>query len=174
VDVEVYSDADEVELILNGNSLGRQPAGPNAEYRARFQVGYEPGELVAVAYRGGVASERTSLRSATAARLTATADRSMLRSDGGDLAYISIEFVDPDGIRDTSEDHLVQVTVDGAGVLQALGSARPASDEPFHSSSCTTFDGRAIAIIRPTGPGEIIVTVACEGSAPAITRLQVT
>ena len=57
------------------------------------------------------------------------------------------------GIRDTSRDHLVDVTVDGAGVLQAMGSARPASDEPFHSSSCTTFDGRAIAIIRPTGSG---------------------
>ena len=64
IDVEVYSDADEVELILNGTSLGRQPAGPQADYRARFEVGYEPGELVATTYRGGVSSERTSLRSA--------------------------------------------------------------------------------------------------------------
>lgn len=171
IDVEVYSDADEVELILNGNPLGRQPAGRREEYRARFEVGYEPGELVAVAYREGVPSERTALRSTTTAHLTTTTDRSVLRCDGGDLAYISIEFVDADGVRDTSQDHLVEVAVDGGGVLQALGSARPASDEPFHSSSCTTFDGRAIAIIRPTGPGEIVVTVDCEGSAPAVTRL---
>ena len=80
----------------------------------------------------------------------------------------------PTGVRDTSQDRLVEVAVDGDGVLQALGSARPASDEPFHSSSCTTFDGRAIAIIRPTGPGEIIVTVDCEGSTPAVVRLQAT
>jgi len=174
IDVEVYSDADEVELILNGNSLGRQPTGPGGEYRARFEVGYEPGELVAVAHRGGVASERTSLRSTTTAQLTATGDRTVLRCDGGDLAYISIDFIDPDGVVDTSKDRLVEVTVNGAGVLQALGSARPASDEPFNSSSCTTFDGRAIAIIRPTSPGEIIVTVEREGSPPAVTRLVAT
>lgn len=172
-DIEVYSDADDVELILNGRSLGLQPAGPNEEYRARFGVGYEPGELVAVAYRGGVASERTTLRSATTAHLTTTADRSELRADGGDLAYLTIEFVDSNGVRDTSRDQLVEVSVDGAGVLQALGSARPASNEPFQASSCTTFDGRAIAIIRPTEPGEITVTVTCGGSAPAVTRLVV-
>ena len=98
----------------------------------------------------------------------------MLRCDGGDLAYIDIEFVDADGVRDTSQDHLVTVAVEGHAVLQALGSARPASDEPFQSSACTTFDGRAIAIIRPTSPGEIIVTVECEGSPAAVIRLQST
>ena len=78
--------------------------------------------------------------------LTATSDRSVLRCDGGDLAYISIEFIDADGVRDTSQDHLVEVAVDGAGVLQALGArarhpmspsthppARPSMVEPSPS-----------------------------------------
>ena len=51
--VEVYADADEVELLVNGRSLGRQPAGAEHRFRAEFETTYEPGELEAVAWRDG-------------------------------------------------------------------------------------------------------------------------
>jgi beta-galactosidase len=63
VQVEVYSADDEVELVLNGTSLGRQPAGRANKFRASFDTAYAPGELVAVGYRDGV-SRRTTLVSA--------------------------------------------------------------------------------------------------------------
>lgn len=166
-EVEVYSDADEVELVLNGRSLGRSAAGPAVEFRARFDVAYEPGELVAIAYRDGTPSERTALVTASDRVLVASADRSRIQPGPGDLAYISIEFRDGHDVLNSSEDALVHVSVDGPGELVALGSARPATEERFDSTSCTTFDGRAVAIVRPTGEGEIEVTVRSPGLADA-------
>ncbi|MFF1571400.1 glycoside hydrolase family 2 TIM barrel-domain containing protein [Leifsonia sp. NPDC058292] len=170
-EVEVYSDADEVELILNGVSLGRRHTGGDHDFRASFELAFEPGELTAVGYRGGRASEATSLLTATGSQLIASADRSEVLVDGGDLAFVTIEFRDGRGILDASRDRLVNVTVDGPGELQALGSACPASEESFLASSCTTFDGRALAIIRPTGPGEIQVTVTSDEMRPSVVHL---
>ena len=63
--VEVYADADEVELSVNGRSLGRQPAGAEHRFRAEFETAYEPGVLAAVAWRDGHEIGRAELRSAT-------------------------------------------------------------------------------------------------------------
>ena len=51
-------------------------------------------------------------------------------------------------------------------MLAGLGSARPDTEEPFGASRCTTFDGRALAIVRPTGPGAIEIRVEAEGCEP--------
>lgn len=59
-------------------------------------------------------------------------------------------------------DRKVSVQVTGPGILKALGSARPASTESLKTSRCTTFDGRALAIIRPTAAGIIEVTVSSQ------------
>ena len=56
VTVEIYGDADEVELLVNGRSLGRRPAGPDHRYRAEFEAEFEPGLLEAVAWRGTTSS----------------------------------------------------------------------------------------------------------------------
>ena len=53
--------------------------------------------------------------------------------------------------------------VEGPGVLQALGSANPATGEGFTGTSCTTFDGRALAVVRPTGEGLITLRATAEG-----------
>ena len=166
-EVEVYSDADEVELILNGRPLGRAVAGAAREFRASFDIPYEPGELVALAYRDGVASERTALVTASDRLLVARSDRARIRACSCDLAYVSIEFRDRHDVLNSSKDAAVHVTVDGPGDLVALGSARPATEQRFDSTSCTTFDGRALAIVRPTGEGRITVTVRSEGESDA-------
>ena len=58
-------------------------------------------------------------------------------------------------------DRKVEVEVDGPAVLHGLASARPSTEEPYTGSSVTTYDGRALAVVRPTGAGTI--TVRCEG-----------
>jgi hypothetical protein len=60
----------------------------------------------------------------------------------------------------------VTVTVGGAGRLQGLGSARPVTDETYTADTHTTFEGRALAVIRPTGAGPIRITTAVEGLDP--------
>lgn len=164
MEVEVYSDADEVELLLDGVSVGRAQTGPANHYRAVFTVPYQPGTLTAIAYDDGAERSRTALTTATEPKLAVTIDRDQLTANETDLAFVTLELRDPTGNLATSADREISVQVTGPGILQGLGSARPVSTESYNTSRCTTFDGRALAIIRPTSPGTIQVTV----SAPEI------
>ncbi|MFC7886212.1 glycoside hydrolase family 2 TIM barrel-domain containing protein [Streptomyces sp. NPDC057376] len=167
VTVEVYSDAHEVELLLNGTSLGRRTVGAGQRFRTEFELVHEPGELVAVAYRDGAETGRSSLRSADGpVRLDIRADREVIKGTGGDLAYVDLALTDARGTVHTATDRQVRVEVSGAGELLALGSADPATDESFGSCAHHTYEGRALAVVRPTGPGKIRLTVAAEGCDP--------
>ena len=166
--VEVYSDSDEVELLLNGRSLGVAATGRTNRYRATFSVPFEPGELIAVSRTGGVETGRDAARSAADELvLSASADRSEIRSTDDDLAFVSITLGDAAGIVRLDSDRAVSVTVDGPGTLLGLGSAQPRTEESYLAATHTTFDGRALAVIRPTGPGTITVTVTAPDCAPA-------
>jgi beta-galactosidase len=168
VTVEVYADADEVELVRNGESLGRQPAGRKQRYRAEFETTCEPGELVAVAWKGGEEIGRHTLRSAEGpVRLTARADRSEIAAGETDLAFVELVLGDASGVVATTEERTVTVAVEGPGILQGLASANPCTEEPFTDAEHTTFDGRALAVVRPTGPGTITVTAKADGLDPA-------
>ena len=167
VAVEVYADADEVELLVNGRSAGRQPSGVSHRYKSHFEVTYEPGLLEAVAWRDGAESGRTVIRSAGEAMvLHLDVDRSIIAADSEDLAFVTFALVDNEGTLHIGCDRQIDVQVDGPGVLQALGSANPATEEGSTGTSCTTFDGRALAIVRPTGEGPITLSVAAEGCGP--------
>lgn len=164
ITVDVYSDADEIELLANGSSAGRSSVGEQRAFQARFDTTYQPGELIAVAFTGGVETARTALTTASGpVALVVAPEREEVIAGAGDLAYLPIELRDSGGILITDADIPVTVAVDGAGVLQALSSGRPDSAEAFQAPSCQTYDGRALAIVRPTGPGEIIVTVSAPG-----------
>ena len=167
VTVEVYADAEEVELLVNETPVGRAPAGDRARYRATFETAYEVGSIVAVAYRDGLEVGRTSLQSAAAdVQLRVRVDRDEIRADDADLAYVEIELTDASGTLHVSRDRSVTVTVDGPAVLQGLGSANPCTEETFGGATHDTYDGRALAVIRPTGPGAIVVSVSAESCDP--------
>ena len=98
LEVLVYSELPEVELLLNGKSLGRKRAGLDTEYAAAFNVPYAPGRLTAVGYRDGREAARWELRTAgipAAAKLSV--DRQRLTANGTDIAYVAVELVDADG-----------------------------------------------------------------------------
>lgn len=122
---------------------------------------YRPGVLTAVAYRAGVETARSALASASGpARLTVSADRTLIRADDTDLAYLAIELRDAGGVLVTASDRAVRVDVAGAGELAGLGSGNPKTAERFDATVRHTFDGRALAVIRPTGTGIITITVS--------------
>ena len=142
---------------------------------ATLETVYRPGELTAVAYRAGAEVGRTSLASASGPTLlTAVADRTALRGDDTDLAYVAIELRDAAGVLVTGADVPVTVEVSGAGVLAGLGSGNPVTTERFDATTRTTFDGRALAIVRPTGVGAVTVTVTATGMEPVIVPLEAT
>ncbi|SEQ01236.1 beta-galactosidase [Streptomyces sp. yr375] len=167
VAIEVYSDADEVELLLDGDSLGRRPVGEEHRFRTEFDTTYQPGELLAVAYRDGLEVGRMSLKSATGpVRLTATAERPVVRATGGDLAYVTLALTDDQGICHNGADRPVSVEVSGAGVLLGYGSAAPSTEERFDTAEQLTYGGRAQAVLRPTAIGEIRLTATAPGCDP--------
>ncbi|MEU6917368.1 glycoside hydrolase family 2 TIM barrel-domain containing protein [Streptomyces olindensis] len=161
--VEVYSDADEVELFVNGDSLGRKAAGARHRYRTEFEVPFTPGTLTAVSHRDGAETGRSELVTATGdIALAVTVDRPVVAAGPDDLTFVDIALVDADGVVCTATDRRVEVSVDGPGVLQGLGSGDPRNTEPFTDNTHPTFGGRALAVVRPTGTGEIRVKVTAD------------
>ncbi|GAA4781096.1 glycoside hydrolase family 2 TIM barrel-domain containing protein [Microbacterium gilvum] len=159
VEVEVYAAGDRVVLLLDGAEVGRAEVGAERPRLAVVSTTYRPGELTAVAYDGDVEVGRTAIRSAGTPRLTATADRVHLAAGDADLAFVAIELRDADGALAADAEADVEVTVEGSGVLAGMCSARPATTERFDASTWRTFDGRALAVVRPDGEGDITVRV---------------
>jgi beta-galactosidase len=169
--VEVYSPADEVELLLNGRPAGKAPAGEAQRFKAVFDIAYEPGVLEAIAYQDGQEVSRTTLTSATGPlALTATAGSPELPPDGGDVTLVEVTLTDAAGTVATGSDRLLTATVTGPGELTAFGSARPCTEEGYLTGTHTTFDGRALAAIRATGPGDITLQVtSADGLTASVT-----
>ena len=162
--VEVYANADEVELFLDKKSRGRGKIGEAKPYAARIDVPFAPGVLEAVAYKDGREVGRSRLESAGAdIQLIAVADRTTIRSAPSDLAYVGITLTDARGVPHVLKDRPVTVEVTGSGALAGLGSARGDNAESFLGPTHTTYRGRVMAIVRPTGAGQINVRVAAEG-----------
>ena len=91
VKVYVYSKAPEVELFLNGTSLGKAAAGKENRFTAVFEVPYEAGELTAVSYENGAEVSRAQIASTkAAAAIRLTADKTGLTADGESLAYVEV------------------------------------------------------------------------------------
>ena len=159
--VEVYADADEVELLLNGTAIAKSPVGVKKALVANFDVVYEPGEIVAVAYRAGTEISRSKLVSAIgAAALRVTSDKPTLEADGQDLAHLELAFVGENGSLLNLLEQNVSVEIEGPATLAGLGNSNPQRLAPMDSSEHSTFDGRALAIIRATGSGSIRVTIS--------------
>ena len=132
IPVMAYTNAEEVELLLNGKSLGRKkkgepyviPVGQNisedlrftTRYRVVWEVPYAPGTLKAVAYSGGKAVATTEVKTAGApARLVLAPDRLTIRADGEDLSFVTVRIEDADGNLVPVADNLVRFEVEGAG-----------------------------------------------------------
>jgi hypothetical protein len=174
VTAHVYADADEVALLLNGEELGREPVGRTRAFEARFDVRWSAGMLTAVAYRAGRESGRFSLRSARGPVLLGIdSDRPRLRADDSDLAYVSITIHDGDGNLWVDRDRQVTLTIDGPATLIGYGTSDPATSETFGTPTRTTFQGRALAILRPAGTGTVTVTARSADLQPASVDIRV-
>lgn len=158
--VVVFSCADEVELLLNGASVGRKPVEKDGKLpqSALFETVYEPGTLVAVSYRNGEEVSRGELRTTGApAAVRLSAERV------GCYTYVSAEIVDPDGaLVDASLPMTAQVS--GGARLSAFGSANPITEENYTSGQFTSYRGRALAVLRAAEAGSTAeLTVSAQG-----------
>ena len=168
-DIEVYSTDDEIELLLNGKSLGRRRVGSRREHRVSFRTRYQPGVLVAIAYRNGREVSRSELTSATSdLRVRVSAESPTISADGDDLAFVHVELTDAAGTVEMLADEVVELSVSGPAELVGFASAAPATEDSFQSTAQHTYRGRAFAVLRSTGEnGKICVRAYTERARAA-------
>jgi beta-galactosidase len=163
--VDVYSAYENVELFLNGQSLGVKPATREERFTATFEVPYQPGELKAVGRAEGKPdAEFTIVTTGAPARVKLTPDRKTAQAGEGDLCYVTVEIVDSEGRPHPAADCPVFFTIQGPGEIAAVGSADPVSTERYRGNQRSTFRGRALVIVKPgTEPGEIRLRAHADG-----------
>lgn len=171
--VDVYANADETELFLNGESLGRRAL--NGGYIAAYEVPYSPGKLEAVSYVDGRAAGSTVLQTAGEInRLLVKPDRTCFPADGESLVFIKIYLADKDGVINRQESREVIIETKGNITLQGFGSADPGCEGSYQNKTWHSYDGAVMAVIRAAGtPGEAEVIVTAEGCAPEHVKLHI-
>ncbi|MBW8848307.1 MAG: DUF4982 domain-containing protein [Burkholderiales bacterium] len=152
VDVRVYANTDEVELLLNGRSLGRKPL---ARYgHLQWSVPYEAGSLTAQGYQAGkrVVSETVATTGdGSAVRLAV--DRARIRADGDDVAVVRVNVVDREGRIVPTANQRMAFEVTGPARLIGMGNGDPGSheaDKPAEFHRYAALSGwRHKAVARP-------------------------
>ncbi len=162
--VDVYSSCDRVKLMLNGKDLGTKPTTRETQFKAAWQVPYESGTLTAIGFTNNTEAARWELPTAgPPVALRLAADRTTLKADGQDLCCVVVEVVDAHGIRDPNAEKLVRFSVEGAGILAAVGNSKPTSLESFRQPQRTTHDGRCLVILKSNRtPGVIKLTAQAD------------
>jgi beta-galactosidase len=162
--INVYSQCDSVRLELNGKEIGVQQIN-GGRLTARFEAPYAAGELKAVGLKNGKVVAMKILRTAgPAKKLRLTVDRSTIRADRGDLAYVTVEITDASGNVLPDATNLVHFTLTGPGELAAVGSGAPDVMESFRQPQHTAWHGRCLAVLRPQGMvGKLTLRATADG-----------
>jgi beta-galactosidase len=168
VDVWVYSNSDEVELLLNGKSLGRKHKLGD-ELHLMWRVPYEPGTLKAIARRGGQVVLTQEVRTAgEPARIVISPDRRTINADGKDVSFITVKVVDEHGTLVPHADNEIEFHLVGQGFIAGVDNGSQISHEPFKASQRKAFNGLCLAIIQANrSAGSITITATAKGLQPA-------
>ena len=183
-----YTNADEVELLLNGKSLGRQKNDVgNAKMRNQIRwndVAYQPGTLEAVAYQDGKAVARHKIETTgPAVVLKAEADRPALvtkkpaadvwTADGMDLLHVQFTAVDKKGRCVQTENALVTFSVEGDARIVGVINGDIYSDELTVGNTRSLYNGKCTVILRAgRTPGKVTLTATAPGLKPVTLKLQ--
>jgi beta-galactosidase len=167
IDVRVFSNMEEVELLLNGRSLGRREMRRNSHLA--WNVFYEPGTLEAIGYRGGrTAAHKKIETTGPAARIVLTPDRKRIDADGEDVASVRVSVVDGSGRTVPTADDRICFEVTGRGRLIGVGNGDPSSHEADKASYRRLFNGLCLALVQSDfEPGSITVLARAEALAEA-------
>jgi beta-galactosidase len=142
--VDVYSASNEVELVLNGHSLGKKSCGRENHFLASYLIPYEPGTLTAISYNEGAEDGRFSIITADK---PAALKMEKVTENETHLVLIKVSAVDKDGILNRHCDLRLHAEVTGAQI-EAFGSGNPSGEEAYCTHDTTTFHGQALLAIR--------------------------
>ena len=198
VPVFAYTDAPEAELFVNGKSQGTRrkltreeafaakaagdPLWLQRRYRLIWEdVKYEPGEIRVVAHYASsdrlvngaspIVTEKAIRTAGVAHHLELIPDRTRLKADGDDLAYVTVRVVDKDGNLVPNANHLVSFKVKGAGRFRAAANGDATNLDLFHLPQHHAFAGQLTAIVQTAQQAGIITL---EASAKGVKKASLT
>jgi beta-galactosidase len=128
IDVWVNSNADDVELFLNGKSLGKKVMPRNSHLQ--WSVNYEPGTLEAVAYKKGKKLTTKVETTGMPAEVVITPYKTTMLADGKDATVINVTVIDRQGREVPDGDNLINFSVKGDAKIIGVGNGDPSSHEP--------------------------------------------
>ena len=170
--VHVYTNCDEVELFVNGESKGILERA-DKQYRLRWDdVVYQPGKIEAVGWKDGKKAATRTIRTAGAVRKVKLA---LEKGFGeGDIYFIDAELTDKKGNFAPTACNELHFSIKGPGEILAVDAGDPTCLTPFRSDTINAFNGRASVIIKakPGAKGRIVVTATSDGLKKARIRIK--
>jgi beta-galactosidase len=165
IDVRCYSNCEEVELFLNGQSLGKQTMLRDSHLT--WKVNYIPGTLLAKGYRSQkIAAEETIETTGDPAAISLAPDRAAINADGEDVAMVTVAVTDPKGRIVPVADNEISFSVTG-GTIIGVGNGHPNTTEPDKSEKRKLFNGLAQVIVQSRKEaGPIKLTATSPGLQP--------
>lgn len=162
ISVWCYTNSEEAELFLNGQSLGRKARKSHSHIE--WLVPYKPGILTVHGLNGGeIISSKKISTAGKPAKLLISADRYKIKADGEDLSFVTIDILDKNGELVPDADNEISIEVKGAGHLLGLCNGNPSSHAVSRLHLLKSFTGKLLAIIQSSGEaGEIKLNAKSE------------
>jgi beta-galactosidase len=165
--VLAFSNARQVELFLNGKSLGVQTMPQDGHLE--WQVPYQPGRLVAKGFTDGRLMATAQLETTGASdRLELSPDRKVLQADGQDAVVVPVSILDVKGRVVPYATNRVSFQLSGGGRLLGVGNGNPSDHDPDRANQRNAFHGHCIVLIQAgSAPETLQLTATSPGLKPA-------
>lgn len=149
VKVATFTNCPQVELLVDGKSVGTKSLADFPDKMITWTVPYEPGRIEARGIDREQVQATHSLQTAgEAAHVHLLADRKTIRADGRDLCYVDVQITDKHGVLVPSADHLIRFSIEGPGAIVGVDNGDLTSMEPYKAEQRKAFHGRAQVIIQ--------------------------
>jgi beta-galactosidase len=174
--IQVFSNCDEVELFLNGKSVGTKTRPEDNASSRTWTITFQKGTLKAVAKNNGQIVAEQELKTASRpAKIVLSANKSNIENSWDDVVYIKATITDENDIPCLNADNKIKFSVEGAGVIAATDNADPTNTESFNSHERWAYKGSCIAIVKAkANSGTITITANSDNLKSATITLQAT
>ena len=147
ISVHCYTNCEEVELFLNGKSIGKKKAEPFK--KLIWDLVNKPGKLEAVGYNNGKIITKDIVETTTVPmQIELTSDCGSLKADGCDVAVIKVAIKDSKGRIVPTADNLVEFSIEGPGKIIGTGNGNPSSHEPDKANQRMAFNGYCLVLVQ--------------------------
>lgn len=155
-----YNNADEVELFLNGKSLGKKSKIED-QFHVFWRVPYKKGVLKAISYKNGREVMTKEVKTTgEAVNIRLTADGQTIKADGKDLSFVTVEILDTEGNAIPIADNLIDFSIEGNGIIAGTDNGDPTDSNSLKKPSRKLFSGKALVVVQSGKEGGNIILKA--------------